>query len=155
MQAWGEPRVTRNVDVSASIGIGEEADSIARLLKCFRERGADAAGFAILNRVLLCQSPDGVGIDIGLAGFPFEATMIERCVLSELVEGFQIPVVCAEDLITMKVFAGRPRDWFDVQSIISRQSGKLRWQLVDAILPELLDLIGRPDRLDQLLLLRA
>ena len=39
----------------------------------------------------------------------------------------KIPLrICtAEDLVVMKAFANRPRDWSDIQGIVIRQTGKL------------------------------
>ena len=76
---WGEPRFTRDVDVTLLTGFGREDDFIAPILSSgYRGRIADAAAFARKNRVLLLESPQHIAIDIALAGLPFEATAVER-----------------------------------------------------------------------------
>lgn len=146
LQAWGEPRVTRDVDLSVLVGFGEEHERIGAILARIPARIDQALEFALENRVLLCKSPDGVGIDIGLAAFPFEEAAMERSVLVEYVPPEALPTVGAEDLITMKAFAGRPQDWIDIRGIIVRQGEKLDWSIVSETLPDLLDLIGESDR---------
>jgi hypothetical protein len=50
-------------------------------------------------------------------------------------------VTCgAEDLLVHKVFAGRERDWLDVEGIVSRQGGSLDRDLVVRELTPLLEL---------------
>lgn len=150
LQVWGETRVTRDVDISLLTGFGDEYAAVSRLIGAFPPRRADALEFALTNRVLLCQSPEGIGIDIGLAAFPYEEAAIRRSQRTELVPGVVLPVVCAEDLITMKVFANRPQDWIDVRGILVRQGERLDWDLIEGALPELLEAIEEPERLDRL-----
>jgi len=58
---WGEPRFTRDVDVTLLCGFGREEDFIHPLLASgYRGRISDAAGFALRNRVLLIESSGGV-----------------------------------------------------------------------------------------------
>ena len=140
LQAWGEPRVTRDVDVSALVGFGDEATKVRAMLDLFAPRIADAFEQSMQNRVLLCKSPEGIGIDIGLAAFPFEEAAMDRSALHEFLPGVSLPIISAEDLVTMKVFAGRPQDWIDVRGILVRQGGRIDW-----------DLIEEPERMDRLL----
>jgi hypothetical protein len=44
------------------------------------------------------------------------------------VGGSMVPVASAEDLLIMKVLAGRPRDQEDVQGIIDAQGDRLDWE---------------------------
>jgi hypothetical protein len=60
---WGEPRFTRDVDVSLLSGFGREEEFIAPILSsAHRGRIPDAAEFARRNRVLLLDSPQSVPI---------------------------------------------------------------------------------------------
>jgi hypothetical protein len=56
----------------------------------------------------------------------------------------------AEDLIVLKAFASRPRDWIDVEGIIVRQAGKLDWAYVDRELRPLAELKEAPEILSEL-----
>src|SRR5207247_2190673 len=98
---------------------------IRALLAKFEGRIPDAEGFARRHRVLLLQSKSGVGIDIAFGALPFEESAVLRSSLFALPGGGQIRTCSAEDLIVMKAFAARPRDWLDIEGIIIRQTGKL------------------------------
>lgn len=107
---WGEPRFTRDVDVTLLSGFGREDEFIAPLLEGgYRGRVTDAAGFARRNRVLLLTTPGGTPVDIALGGSPFEAEMVERSTLFEFARGCQLRTCSAEDLVILKRFAFRPR----------------------------------------------
>src|SRR5207302_2259788 len=71
---WGEPRFTRDVDVTLLAGFDRENEFIEPIFSSkYRGRISDAADFARRNRVLLLNSPQGVPIDIALGGLPYEA----------------------------------------------------------------------------------
>ncbi len=73
---WGEPRVTRDVDLTLLTGFGAEETFVSTLLAQYRARVADPTAFARKNRVLLLQTVEGVGIDISLGALPFEECVV-------------------------------------------------------------------------------
>lgn len=77
LQRWGQPRLTVDVDVTLLSGFGGEAEFVDRLLAEYQARIADARDFALSRRVLLLADGD-VGVDIALAGLPFEEGVINR-----------------------------------------------------------------------------
>lgn len=56
----------------------------------------------------------------------------------------------AEDLVVHKVFAGRDRDWADVEQVLTRQHGKLNLSQVGLELHPLLELKGSPESVEKL-----
>ena len=78
VQQWREPRLTRHVDLSLLTGFGHEESFIEELLCHFQPRVSNCREFALRNRVVLLQQRERVGIDIALAGLPFEEGMIDR-----------------------------------------------------------------------------
>src|SRR5580693_2061709 len=78
VQRWGEPRVTRDVDLTLLAGFGGESGFVDTLLEAYPGRIEGARDFAIRNRVVLLSSPDGVGIDISLGALSFENEMVSR-----------------------------------------------------------------------------
>ena len=129
VQRWGEPRLTRDVDLTLLCPYGAEAPAAQRLLASFAPRIPDAAAFAARNRVLLLNSAGQVPIDIAMGAIPFEERCVERASEYDL-GGATLLTCCAEDLVVMKAFAGRDRDWADIQSIASRQGPALDWALI-------------------------
>lgn len=119
-QRHAEPRVTRDVDVSILTGLGNEASVIDAMIAVFAPRIDDAREFAMRYRVLLLKTHDDIGIDAALTVLPFEADMIARSSLFEFAPGVLLRTCSAEDLLVMKIFAGRPIDWRDVEMILRR-----------------------------------
>ena len=151
---WGEPRLTRDVDITLFTGFGGEEAMVRALLELFEPRIDDALEFALVNRVLLLQGSAGVPIDIALAGFPFEEEIIERASGYEYVPGTILRTAAAEDLIVLKAFANRRHDWSDIAGIIARQHS-LDWGgIIDRLSP-LAELKGEPGILLELDRVRA
>jgi len=155
LQRWGEPRVTQDVDVSLLTGLGTEEAFVDDLLKKYRGRIEDAKQFALRNRVLLLRSDGGVGIDIALACLAFEQEVIERSTLFEFLPAINLRTCSAEDLIVMKSFADRSRDWADVESIIVRQQHHMDWPSIDKQLTSLCEIKEDPAILVKLKKLRT
>jgi hypothetical protein len=101
------------------------------------------------------QAPSGVGIDIALGGLPFEEAAVERSTLYEFAPGISLRTASAEDLIVMKAFASRAKDWVDVEGMAIRQAGRLDWAYVLGHLTPLAELKGEPEILDRLAAVRA
>ena len=78
------------------------------------------------------RARSGVGLDIALGGLPFEQSVVERSSLFAFPPDTRLRTCSAEDLIVMKAFAARPKDWLDVEGIIIRQMGTLDWQYIRA-----------------------
>jgi hypothetical protein len=150
LQRWGEPRETVDVDLTLLTGFGQEDPFIERLMQEFETRIEDAAGFARLRRVLLIRAHSGVGIDVALGALPFEETAVARSSLFEFPGHVLLRTCSAEDLIVMKAFASRARDWADIEGIIVRQTGKLDWPYIETQLAPLAELKGVPEILNQL-----
>ncbi|MGH7633146.1 MAG: nucleotidyl transferase AbiEii/AbiGii toxin family protein, partial [Gemmatimonadaceae bacterium] len=107
LQHWGEPRATRDIDLSLFTGFGGEAPFVDRLLRSFPARVEDARRFALDHRVLLLRTaaPSAVDVDIALAALPFEDEMISRAIRVEFQPGVKLRICSAEDLLVMKAFA--------------------------------------------------
>lgn len=146
---WGEPRLTRDVDISLFTGFGSEENIARTLLERFEPRIAGAAEFASINRVLLLRGATGIGIDISLAGLPYEEDLIARATDFEFVPGVTLRTVSAEDLVVLKAFANRPQDWVDIAGVAVRQR-TLDWTAIDDRLRPLVELKGEPETMDRL-----
>ena len=154
VQRWGEPRATRDVDLTLLTGFGPERDFVRTLLGGFRARIAEAAEFSLKSRVLLLRSSQGVEIDLALGALPFEERLVERASDFEIGPQQILTTCSAEDLVVLKAFAGRNRDWADIQEIIAAQSGTLDVELVFRELAPFLELkedASARGRLEQIL----
>lgn len=140
VQRWGEPRQTRDVDLTLLTGLGGEERFVDPLLTQYRSRVADARQFALTRRVVLVETAAGIPVDISLGGLPFEARVIERSTPFHLEPDAALTTCSAEDLVVLKAFAGRIQDWLDVEGVIVRQGPALDRAQVIAELRPLLDL---------------
>ena len=140
VQRWGDPRQTRDVDLTLLTGLGGEEAFVDPILQEFRARIPDARRFALERRVLLVETRDGVPLDISLGGLPYEARVVDRSTSLEIEPGIAITTCSAEDLVILKAFAGRPQDWMDIEGIVVRQGAALNRRLVFADLRPLLEL---------------
>ena len=153
VQRWGKPRFTQDVDLTLFTGFGAEAEFIDAFLSEFDGRIHDARQFALDHRVLLARTPGGVDLDVSLGALPFEETSIHRATPWTISAKITITTCSAEDLIVFKVFAGRDRDWGDVESVLARQRGQLeadyiREQLVPLLeIKEDVESMGKLERL--------
>lgn len=154
VQRWGEPRITQDVDMTLLTGFGAEVDFVSKLLQRYQPRIADAAEFALANRVLLVRSSGGVAIDVALGGLPFEEECVRRASEFEFMPNIRLLTCSAEDLIVLKAFANRAKDWMDIESICIRQAAQLDWSYVDLQLPPLVELKEEPEILTRLAKLR-
>jgi hypothetical protein len=140
VQRWGEPRLTQDVDLTVLSGFGPEAEFVDALLAAYRCRIPAGREFALQRRVLLLEAASGVPIDVSLGGIPFEERVVERSTPWDI-EGPEPLVTCsAEDLVVLKVFAGRDKDWLDVDGVVVRQGDSLKRSLVLRELAPLLEL---------------
>ena len=155
LQRWGEPRETIDVDLTLLTGFGGETAFIGALLDRYAGRIDDAADFAGANRVLLLRSASGVGIDVALGALPFEESVVARATPFAFPGDAPLRTCSAEDLIVLKAFAARGRDWVDVEGVIARQAGALDWAYIDAQLGPLAALKDSPEILTELARRRA
>ena len=155
VQSWSEPRYTKDVDLTLLTGFGSEETFIDLLLTHFAPRRPDARAFALVNRVLLLRSKAGIGVDIAMGALPFEEAAVRRARAVEVYPGITLRLCTPEDLIVMKVFAGREQDWRDVRFTIVRQGvDQLDWRYIRKHLTPLAALKEAPEIMDQLEALR-
>ncbi len=130
VQHWAEARTTKAVDLTLLTGFGGEETYIDEWLRHYEPRRPDARYFALTRRVLLLWSKRQLAIDIALGALPFEEDSVRRASDVEVVRGVTLRFCSAEDLIVMKAFANRDRDWRDVETTILRQRNSLDWKYI-------------------------
>lgn len=121
---WGEPRLTRDVDLKVLLRRDQAEQLVNAVPKGFRcladypEETLRRVGF------LFVQDEVGIRIDFLLAETSFDAEAIARKRQIEITAE-TIAVCTAEDLIVYKMISTRPRDHEDVLGVIRRQQDKL------------------------------
>lgn len=115
---YGEPRLTRDVDITLGVNI-DRADDVLAV--------ADELGFipipddidSFLKQTMVLPVLDnstGIRVDFIFSFTPYEMEAIERSRKITIL-GQEVCFASPEDLIIHKVFAGRPRDIEDVRNI--------------------------------------
>lgn len=141
---WGRIRSTQDVDLLIALTDVRPHALLARLSAA----GYRSKGRAPLIRLegaefmqLLYQPPDecyDVQIDLLLADSPFHRVAIERRVaLPSSALGFPIDVVSCEDLILLKLIAGRILDRVDVIELLKENRDALQLDYLKSWLPAL------------------
>ncbi len=121
---YGEPRITRDIDVTLGLDPAQAAP-ILRLIKRLRLKVLvdDVEDFLRQTFVLPAIDPESnIRIDFVFSLSEFERQAIKRSNVIVL-DGVKIRFVSLEDLIILKVFAGRPRDLEDVKKVIQKNPG--------------------------------
>ena len=146
---WGEPRLTRDADLTLLTGFGQEAGFADALLDAFAPRHPDARAFALTNRVLLIAASNGTPVDIAFGALPFEIDMMQRATPFEFAPGCVLTTCSAEDLFVMKAFANRPQDWIDARGIAVIQGTTLDRRYIIGHVRMLSELKEEPTILEQ------
>jgi len=119
---YGEPRLTRDIDVTLGVG----PDRVADVLTVAHEAGlvplvGDVYAFARQTLVLPCEDPGtGIRVDFIFSFSPYEREALSRVRLVSM-KTASVRFASPEDLIVHKVLAGRPRDLEDVRNVLLKQ----------------------------------
>jgi hypothetical protein len=144
---YGSPRLTADADLTVQLGnVPTRAFAKALEENGFELRAADEA-FVRTTRVLpVLHRQSAFPADVVLGGPGLEEAFLERAAV-RLVHGLSVPVAAAEDLVAMKVLAGRRKDEEDVVAILSAQRGNLDLVLVRKTLTDLSEALAQDDLL--------
>lgn len=147
---WGEQRNTLDVDFNLLTGFGKEERFADTILTAFQSRLANSRAFALERRVLLIRAANGIPVDLSLGAFPYEERLISRATPFEFAPGYAFLTCSAEDLVVMKAFANRQRDWQDIEMIKVRQGKHLDWRLILREIAPLAEAKDTPEIQDRL-----
>ena len=153
VQVWGEPRLTRDIDLTVFTNLLDERSLIKTFLQEYAPKFSDADEFALTNRVLPMQTGSGTGIDLLLGGLADISEPLKRSSYQKFTDKISLRVCSPDDLIIMKTAAARSRDWFDIESVIIKQP-KLEWNYIDQSLESLRDYDDIEPKITQLRSLR-
>lgn len=96
VQRWGQPRLTRDVDVTMLLPPGGEEAALREIVATFPPRIEDAVAFALKHCVLPIAVPEGSEADLslGLPGGTLDVAYVRRW-LAELGQLAEDPEVAA------------------------------------------------------------
>jgi hypothetical protein len=143
----GAARLTIDVDVTVALGttpVEKLVDTLQTL--GVAPRGIDAEFVRDTGVLPVVHTASGIPIDIVLAGPGLEEQFMDRAI-QRRIRGVAIPVASAEDIVAMKVLAGRAKDRDDVLAVLRAAAGAFRFELVRQTLALLEQALDRRDLL--------
>jgi hypothetical protein len=119
---YGASRLTGDADVTVRLGDKSAADLVKALeQQGFRLRVRDVHGFVARTRVLpFVHARSALPVDVVLAGPGIEEQFLRRR-RRRTIEGVRVFVASPEDMVVMKVLAGRGKDEDDIVAILAAQ----------------------------------
>jgi predicted nucleotidyltransferase len=124
----GELRATADVDLVLAIGV-EEALGLVQALEDSAFEPLFAGVTEVVRRSFILpvrHRSTGLRVDLALGLSGFEQQAIARAETVQFGE-CSVPVVTSEDLLLMKLLAGRPRDLEDIEGIVALRGNELDW----------------------------
>jgi len=118
----GEPRLTRDIDITLGIGIKDSALILDNLKKI----GLSAIPTKInefISKTFVLPAEDaknGIRVDFIFSQTEYESEAIKRAVIVK-VKNISVKFASIEDLIIHKIFSGRPRDIEDVKTVLVKK----------------------------------
>ncbi len=145
----GAPRATQDVDVTLSVRRDELPDLMTELVaEGLSHRYPDIADQLLESgAVLPLRHVSGMEVDLVCAGSGLEALALGRAT-RVAIDGVEVPVAHATDLVVMKLLAGRGKDLDDVRALLA--SGDVDVAEARALLSELEQALARGDLLPRL-----
>jgi hypothetical protein len=123
--AWGEPRLTRDVDLKILLS-RDDADLLLSILAERYKMLIPNPGESLRKQALVFIQDDlGTRLDLMLADTPYDGLAIQRGREVKIQPGIRIRVCSPEDLIIYKLISTRLRDHEDAESVIQRQGFSL------------------------------
>lgn len=118
---YGEPRLTRDIDITLGVDMDRQADIVAVATTLSLTPLVAPESFTKQTMVLPClDQATGIRIDFIFSFTPYERQAIDRAARVSIGNA-QVRFATVEDLIIHKMLAGRPRDHEDVTGILLKQ----------------------------------
>lgn len=144
----GSARLTADVDVTVGL---PDAAAYPALITALESHGFElrtsAPTFVERTRVIpVVHSRTKLPLDLVLAGSGIEDRFFARA-RTHQIDDVSVPVASAEDVVLMKVLAGRPKDLDDVVAVVAARAADLDTRYIQRTLRELEEALTRDDLL--------
>lgn len=134
---YGEPRFTRDIDITLGAG-AERINDILEVVKKINLTALtdDINSFVQKTMVLpVIDNNTGIRVDFIFSFTPYEKEAINRAVKFKFNE-IEVNFASMEDVLIHKIFAGRPRDIEDIKSIILKNRDGIDFNYINKWLKE-------------------
>lgn len=127
---YGEPRLTKDIDITLGIGI-DELEKVRNVVKKLNLKAliSDVEGFVRDTLVLpTIDEKSGIRVDFIFSFSPYEKQAIKR-VNNVKFGKTAVKFASLEDVVIHKVIAGRARDIEDVKSVLLKNPHYDKWYI--------------------------
>lgn len=124
VQLYGEPRMTRDIDLTLGLG-SEGLDRVVTVCGRCGLKPLPAAPAEFVRETMVLPTLDeqtGIRVDFVFSATDYERQAISRSRPVEL-GGVNVRFAAVEDVLVHKVVAGRPRDLEDARGIVAKNPG--------------------------------
>lgn len=131
VSVWGEPRLTRDIDVVVAVSSDRQAEELIQRLQNIGYRAEElveqeSVGRLATVRFSIDEVRNGIVLDLLFASSGIETEAAASALSVEVFEHVTVPVASRASLIVMKLLArddrSRPMDADDLRSLISQAS---------------------------------
>jgi predicted nucleotidyltransferase len=145
VQRLGRSRYTHDIDLKVLIP-DTDYDPVRDLIRsAFPERGRPELP---QNPLIVDVRIGGVIVDFLLTLPGYEEAIVERAACHDL-DGLEVWICSAEDLIVQKAAAGRPKDWDDIEGVLIEQHGRLDMEYVNHWIEQFAEALADSEMLRQ------
>ncbi len=136
--AYGQPRLTADVDVTVDLGAAGPADLVSELKRSSFELRFELSDAFLAESQLLpfFHRPTGLPVDVVLANSRLQVEFLERRRMVDA-GGSKVPMISPEDLVAMKILAGRRKDLEDARGVLLERAGSIDLELVRKVIDRL------------------
>lgn len=138
VQIWGEPRLTRDIDLHIFTNLKNEPAFIETILAQYEPKVSGVEEFALTERILPVLTENGITIDITLSGDSDLSESLVRSSYQPFSDDISLKVCSPDDLLILKTLAGRSRDWPDIESVLIKQT-ELDWDYIGKSIRDLFE----------------
>lgn len=142
---WGRTRATYDVDIKVLVPETDYPSARATIRSAFPER---SRLHVPANPLIVDVKVDEVAVDFLLTVPGYEENIVTRAMCFDL-DGLEVWICSAEDLIIQKAVAGRAQDWQDIEGILIEQHGHLDQVYIEGWLQQFVQALDRPEILSQ------
>ena len=143
---WGEPRFTRDLNVTVSAAPDRLSEVIDAVCSTFAVLAGNPTKFVMETRVLPIMV-NSTPVYLIFAALPYEEDAISRARPIQLKAG-TVPICSPEDLILHKIVSPHPRDHDDIESVFQYRHAELDYSYLDPRVEELADALSDRNMLD-------
>jgi hypothetical protein len=143
---WGEPRFTRDLDVTVSVPPEKLSVIVERISSQFTPLVADPMKFVIETRVLPIMVQT-LPVNLVFAALPYEEAAISRARKLALKSG-SVQICSPEDLILYKIVSDRARDHEDIEGVFRYRHSELDYAYLDPRVEELAEALANRNMLE-------